>query len=80
MHVIDNHCISLVFICFYSTALTLDAFRLAFYACDTFDGFQWPGHPAWEQLELASEPNEHQAINKPWQLEAASKPSKVSKA
>ena len=71
MHVIGNHCISFVFICFYSTALTLDAFRLFFYAFVTFDCFQWPGQPAWEQLELASDPNEH---------EAASKPSKVSKA
>ena len=46
-------------------------FACFFYAFDTFDGFQWPGQPAWEQLELASDPNEH---------EAASKPSKVSKA
>ena len=50
MHVIDNHCISLFFICFYTTALTLDAFRLFFYAFDTFDAFQWPGRPAWNHL------------------------------
>ena len=32
------HWFSFVFICFYTTALTLDAFRLVFYAFDTFDG------------------------------------------